>query len=112
MFPYIDTKYCFLLLFVLNVSQEVLVLYDKKVSKGEYKLGRVTKVYPDCNGIVRTVTVGFRKTNARGTIASICFEDALRGYGWSAEGLRHLSCGRTGSWRWRRKWGRGYGVGR
>ena len=43
----------------------MLVLYDKKVSKGEYKLGRVTKVYPDCNGIVRTVTVGFRKTNAR-----------------------------------------------
>ena len=28
-------------------------------------LGRVTQIHPDCHGIVRTVTVGFRKTGAR-----------------------------------------------
>ena len=43
----------------------MLVLYDRKICKGEYKLGRVTKVHPDCNGIVRTVTIGFRKTDVR-----------------------------------------------
>ena len=49
----------------LEVGDIVLVLYDRKVGKGEYKLGRVTKVHPDCNGIVKTITVGFRRTDSR-----------------------------------------------
>ena len=38
----------------------VLVLFEKKVSKGEYKLARVLKTHEDGHGRVRTVTVGFR----------------------------------------------------
>ena len=38
----------------------VLVLYDKKVGKGEYRLGRILYVHGDCHGIVMTVTVGLR----------------------------------------------------
>ena len=47
----------------MKVGDIVLDLYDRRIGKGEYKLGRVTKVHPDCNGIVRTGTVGFRRTN-------------------------------------------------
>ena len=43
----------------------VLVLYARKVGKGEYKLGRVIRVHPDCHGVVRTVTVGYRRKDAR-----------------------------------------------
>ena len=49
----------------LRVNDIVLVLYAKKLGKGDYVLGRVTQIHPDCHGIVRTVTVGFRKTGAR-----------------------------------------------
>ena len=38
----------------------VLVLYDKKVGKGEYRLGRILEVFPHAHGIVRTVVVGMR----------------------------------------------------
>ena len=38
----------------------VLVLYDKKVGKGDYRLGRILKVFPDAHGVVRTVVVGMR----------------------------------------------------
>ena len=38
----------------------VLVLYEKKVSKGEYKLARVLSVEKDVHGRVRTVVVGIR----------------------------------------------------
>ena len=38
----------------------VLILYDKKVSKGEYRLGRILRTYPDTHGVVRTVVVGMR----------------------------------------------------
>ena len=43
----------------------VLVMYEKRLKKGDYKLGRVMAVHPDCKGVVRTVTVGFRKTDIR-----------------------------------------------
>ena len=43
----------------------VLVLYDRKVAKGVYRLGRVVAVLPDVHGRVRTVTVGMRPKNAR-----------------------------------------------
>ena len=36
----------------------VLVLYDKKVGKGDYRLGRILRVFPDVHGVVRTVVVG------------------------------------------------------
>ena len=38
----------------------VLVLYERKVSKGEYKLARVLSVEKDVHGRVRTVVVGIR----------------------------------------------------
>ena len=41
------------------------MLYDRKVGKGIYKLGRVLTAKPDCNGIVRTVTVGVRRSDVR-----------------------------------------------
>ena len=43
----------------------VLVLYDKKIKKGEYRLGRVLNVHPDMHGRVRTVTVGLRRRDRR-----------------------------------------------
>ena len=49
----------------LRPRDVVLVLYEKKVGKGLYKLGRVLEVHPDAHGTVRTVTVGLRRTNAR-----------------------------------------------
>ena len=49
----------------LCVGDIVLVLYEKKVGKGTYRLGRVTDVHPDIHGVVRTVTVGLRKTDKR-----------------------------------------------
>jgi hypothetical protein len=49
----------------LCVGDIVLVLYEKKVGKGTYRLGRVTSVHPDSHGVVRTVTVGMRKTDKR-----------------------------------------------
>ena len=51
----------------LCVGDIVLVLYEKKVGKGTYKLGRVIAVHPDSHGVVRTVTVGVRKIVKRGS---------------------------------------------
>ena len=44
----------------LQVGDIVLVLYDKKIGKADYRLGRVIKTHPDSHGTVRTVTVGMR----------------------------------------------------
>ena len=44
----------------LKVNDVVLVLYDKKIGKGDYKLGRIIAAHPDSHGVVRTVTVGLR----------------------------------------------------
>ena len=49
----------------LRVGDVVLVLYEKKIGKGTYRLGRVRKVHPDAHGVVRTVTVGLRKRDSR-----------------------------------------------
>ena len=49
----------------LRVGDIVLVQYQKKLGKGEYRLARVTKVHPDHNNVVRTVTVGMRRRNTR-----------------------------------------------
>ena len=43
----------------------MLVLYDRKLGKGEYRLGRVVGVHPDCHGVVRTVTVGMKKNDKK-----------------------------------------------
>ena len=48
----------------LRINDIVLVLYEKKVSKGTYKLGRIIDVHPDAHGRVRTVTVGMRGKDA------------------------------------------------
>ena len=39
----------------------VLLKTDSKLGKGEYRLGKVLKTWPDEEGIVRTVTLGMRK---------------------------------------------------
>ena len=39
----------------------VMVLYEKKVGKGTYRLGRVLAIHPDKHGVVRTMTVGMTK---------------------------------------------------
>ena len=38
----------------------VLILYEKKVSIGDYRLRRILSVLPDYHGLVRTVVVGVR----------------------------------------------------
>ena len=50
-----------------KVGDVVLVLYDKKVGKGSYKLGRVTAIHPDAHahGVVRTIIVGMERTDKR-----------------------------------------------
>ena len=35
------------------------------MGKGVYKLGRVLKVHPDAHGVVRTITVGMRRSDVR-----------------------------------------------
>ena len=42
------------------VNNVVLVLYEKKIGKGDYKLGHIIATHPDTHGVVRTVTVGLR----------------------------------------------------
>ena len=49
----------------MQVGDVVLVLYEKKVGKGIYRLGRVLDTHPDEHGVVRTVTVGMRKIDKR-----------------------------------------------
>ena len=49
----------------MKLNDIVLVHHEKKVGKGTYKLGRVLKVHPDKHGVVRTVTVGMRRTDSR-----------------------------------------------
>ena len=49
----------------MQVGDVVLVLYEKKVGKGIYRLGRVLATHPDEHGVVRTVTVGMRKVDKR-----------------------------------------------
>ena len=51
----------------IQTGDIVLVLYEKKVSKGTYKLGRLLESHPDAHGHVRTITVGIQgkdKANA------------------------------------------------
>ena len=43
----------------------MLVNYDKKLKKSEYKLARILEVHPDAHGVVRTVTVGVRRSDLR-----------------------------------------------
>ena len=42
------------------------MLYDKKIGKAEFKLGRVLRVHPDSHGTTRTVTVGMRGKDLAG----------------------------------------------
>ena len=41
------------------------MIESSNVFKDEYRLGRVCKVHPDGAGLVRTVTVEYRKKDAR-----------------------------------------------
>ena len=52
----------------LQPGDIVHVLYDKKIAKGIYRLGRILTVHPDAHGIVRTVTVGMRHQDRREAI--------------------------------------------
>ena len=49
----------------VRVGDIVLVGYDNRMSKGDYRLARVLEVYPDVHNVVRTVKVGMRKRNQR-----------------------------------------------
>ena len=49
----------------LRCGDIVLVLYAKRIGKGEYRLGRILQVHPDAHNIVRTVTVGMRPRDKR-----------------------------------------------
>ena len=49
----------------LRIGDIVLVNYDRKLKKPEYKLAKILDVHPDGHGIVRTVTVGLRRSNVR-----------------------------------------------
>ena len=50
----------------LRPGDIVSILYDKKIGKGEFKMGRVLSVHPDSHGTVRTVTVGMRGKDPAG----------------------------------------------
>ena len=49
----------------IRVGDIVLVMYEKSVGKGDYRLARVLSVYPDALDVVRTVKVGFRRRSVR-----------------------------------------------
>ena len=49
----------------VQVGDVVLIHYEVKYGKGEYRLARVTQVHPAANNVVRTVTVGLRPRDSR-----------------------------------------------
>ena len=49
----------------IQIGDIVLVMYEKSVGKGDYRLARVLSVYPDVHDVVRTVKVGFRRRSVR-----------------------------------------------
>ena len=49
----------------LRLSDIVHVLYDKKVGKETYRVGRILEVYHDAKNVVRTVTVGLKHLDKR-----------------------------------------------
>ena len=49
----------------LSIGDIVLVLYARKIGKGDYRLARVLQVHPDPHGVIRTVTVGMRRRDSR-----------------------------------------------
>jgi hypothetical protein len=53
-----------------RIGDIVLVHYPSKVSKGEYRLARITDVHPDQHGVTRTVTVGMRPRDAREKVST------------------------------------------
>ena len=62
-----------------KIGDIVLVLYDRKVGKGEYRLGRIVATHPDGHDRVRTVTVGLvRKDRDRTTAYVPKLLDELR----------------------------------
>ena len=44
----------------VQLNDIVHVLYEKKLGKGIYRLGRILDVHPDSHGKVCTLTVGLR----------------------------------------------------
>ena len=48
----------------LNVGDVVMIEYPN-VIKDDYRVGKVVKVHPDSSKLVRTVTVAYRKRDAR-----------------------------------------------
>jgi len=59
-FPTLETRERY-----LRPDDILHVLYDKKVGKGTYRLGRVLEVHPDAHNVVRTVTVGLKHLDKR-----------------------------------------------
>ena len=48
----------------LTVGDVVMMIYEGNM-KDDYRLAKVVEVHPDVNGIVRTVTVGYRRKNKK-----------------------------------------------
>ena len=48
----------------LEVGDVVMMLYSGNL-KNDYRLARVLRTHPDVKGLVRTVTVGFRRKDSR-----------------------------------------------
>ena len=48
----------------LSVNDVVMMIYPGNL-KNDYRLAKVLRVHPDRNGLVRTVTVGYRKRDSR-----------------------------------------------
>ena len=49
----------------VQVGDVVLILYEHKMDKGEFKLGRVLEVHPGDDGVVRRVTVGYSRPSKK-----------------------------------------------
>ena len=49
----------------MRTGDIVLFIYSKYVGKGDYRLARVLDTFADSHGVVRTVKIGFRRSNTR-----------------------------------------------
>ena len=53
----------------VRIGDVVLVKYASKMSKGDFRLARVSDTHPDCHGVIRTVTVAMRPRDSREKIS-------------------------------------------
>ena len=51
----------------LQVNDIVMLLGERKLGAAKYRLAKVVELFPDSEGIVRTVAISFRNRRGRGT---------------------------------------------